>query len=73
MLSGCFVNRFLWFACVAAACVWFPVCNVWADTFRPQPGLWYNKAVPGHGYDLEMSGNNLAVVWYAYNQDGTPV
>ncbi len=41
--------------------------------FRPQSGLWYNKAKPGHGVDIEVSGNNLAAVWYTYNQDQTPV
>ncbi len=40
--------------------------------FRPQSGLWYNKAKPGHGVDIEVSGNNLAAVWYTYNQDQTP-
>ncbi len=41
-------------------------------SFTPQSGLWYNKAEPGHGIDLEVSGNNLAAVWYTYNPDQTP-
>ncbi len=40
--------------------------------FRPQVGLWYNKAKPGHGVDIEQSGTNLAAVWYTYNPDRTP-
>ena len=40
--------------------------------FRPQVGLWYNKAKPGHGVDIEQSGSNLAAVWYTYNPDSTP-
>ncbi len=44
-----------------------------AVNFVPETGLWYNSSKPGHGVDLELSGHDLAAVWYTYNPDGTPV
>jgi len=36
-------------------------------------GMWFNPARPGHGIDLNRSGDNLFVVWFTYLEDGTPV
>lgn len=39
---------------------------------RPKSGLWFNPSRSGHGLDVEMAGENLLVIWYTYNDDGTP-
>lgn len=41
--------------------------------FSPVAGLWYNPQQPGSGFDFEVSGTNLAVIWYTFNEDKTPV
>ncbi len=38
----------------------------------PRSGIWYNPARNGHGADIQMAGDNLLVVWYTYNTDGSP-
>ncbi|MEZ5440980.1 MAG: hypothetical protein R3F15_05785 [Lysobacterales bacterium] len=40
---------------------------------RPRAGLWFNPARSGHGFDLQYSGPNLFVLWYTYEDDGSPV
>lgn len=37
-----------------------------------QRGMWFNPARPGHGIDLNRSGDNLFVVWFTYLEDGSP-
>lgn len=43
-----------------------------STTFSPWTGLWYNEARPGHGVDVQVSGNSLVAIWYTYNDDQTP-
>ncbi len=38
----------------------------------PRAGIWYNPARDGHGADIQMAGENLLVVWYTYEDNGTP-
>ena len=38
----------------------------------PKDGLWWNPARSGHGVDVQYDGVNLIMVWYTYNNDGTP-
>lgn len=38
----------------------------------PKDGLWWNPARSGHGVDVQYDGSNLIMVWYTYNDDGTP-
>jgi hypothetical protein len=47
--------------------------NISSTTFKPHSGLWYNPATSGRGLDIEISGNNLAVIWYTHREDGTPI
>ncbi len=39
---------------------------------KPLAGLWYNPSRSGHGLDLQHAGENMFVIWYTYNDDGTP-
>ncbi len=39
---------------------------------KPLAGLWYNPERSGHGVDLQHAGDNLFIIWYTYNDDGTP-
>ena len=39
---------------------------------RPKTGLWYNPQRNGHGIDVHLAGENLFMIWYTYNDDGTP-
>jgi len=43
-----------------------------SSALRPAAGLWYNAQRSGHGFDLQLSGPALSVVWYTYESDGTP-
>lgn len=43
-----------------------------SNTFSPWTGLWYNEARPGHGVDVQVSGDSLVAIWYTYNDDQTP-
>ncbi len=36
------------------------------------PGLWWDPTQPGQGFDLHLSGRNLGVVWYSYQQNSQP-
>ncbi len=44
-----------------------------SKTLRPAAGLWFNPTRDGHGFDLEHVGSLIAVTWYTYEADGTPV
>lgn len=39
---------------------------------RPITGLWFNPQRSGHGLDIQISGDNLFIIWYTYNDDGSP-
>jgi DNA-binding beta-propeller fold protein YncE len=39
---------------------------------RPRIGLWYNSTRSGHGVDVQISHENMFIIWYTYNDDGTP-
>ncbi|MEE9425371.1 MAG: hypothetical protein V3V18_10410 [Methylococcales bacterium] len=45
---------------------------VTTDNIIPKDGLWWNPARSGHGIDVQYDGANLIMVWYTYNDDGTP-
>lgn len=40
---------------------------------RLAAGLWYNPRRSGHGFDLQYAAGAMAVTWYTYEDDGTPV
>ena len=40
---------------------------------RPNPGLWFNTATVGRGFDIEVFGRLLSVIWYTYDEAGLPV
>lgn len=40
---------------------------------HPKRGLWYNPDRSGHGADIQLSGNNLYILWYTYKDDSTPI
>ncbi len=42
------------------------------NTIVPKDGLWWDPARSGHGVDVQYDGVNLIMVWYTYNDDGTP-
>jgi len=42
------------------------------DVERPHSGWWWNPAEDGSGYSIEMQGDTLVFVGYAYADDGTP-
>jgi hypothetical protein len=39
----------------------------------PTRGLWWDRARPGHGFDLQRAGDQYALVFYTYASDSTPV
>ncbi len=44
-----------------------------SSTARMASGLWYNPQRSGHGFDLQYAAGAMAVTWYTYEDDGTPV
>jgi len=40
--------------------------------FRPNPGLWYDPASDGRGFDIQYFGTRLSVTWYTYDDAGLP-
>ena len=36
-------------------------------------GLWWNSSRAGHGLDIQFSGETLFVIWYTYDESGTPI
>ncbi len=43
-----------------------------ARQFRPNPGLWYDPASDGRGFDIQYYGTRLSVIWYSYDEAGLP-
>ncbi|RMD67896.1 MAG: hypothetical protein D6819_10640, partial [Gammaproteobacteria bacterium] len=41
-------------------------------TAFPRRGMWWNHNRPGHGIDLQRSGDILFVTWYTYEDNGQP-
>lgn len=39
---------------------------------KPRAGQWFNPARSGHGFDLQFSGPNMFILWYTYEDDGSP-
>ncbi len=39
----------------------------------PTPGLWFNPARNGAGFNLNQVDGQLIVEWYTYLEDGTPI
>lgn len=39
---------------------------------RPNAGLWLDTASEGRGFDIQVFGNRLSVIWYTYDADGLP-
>ena len=44
-----------------------------SSTFTAQPGLWFDPERSGSGMDIETSGGQLSMLWYAYADDGAPI
>lgn len=42
------------------------------EPFAPKHGMWFNPDRPGHGLDINRSGERLFIVWFTYLEDGTP-
>jgi YVTN family beta-propeller protein len=47
--------------------------NAASNTLHPAAGLWYNPQRSGHGFDLQFFGSAMAITWYTYLEDGSPV
>lgn len=43
----------------------------WAN--QAVSGLWWNPKKAGQGYSVHQIGNQMAVVWYTYKEDNTPI
>jgi hypothetical protein len=43
-----------------------------STALRARAGLWYNPQRSGAGFDLQHAGANVILVWYTYEQDGSP-
>jgi len=39
----------------------------------PSRGLYWNRALNGHGFDLQRSGSNWFLLMYSYRDDNTPL
>lgn len=39
---------------------------------RPNAGQWFAQSSAGRGFDIQVSGNRLNVIWYTYDDDGLP-
>ncbi len=44
-----------------------------ARALKPATGHYFNPARPGHGFHLSEAGNDWVLIWYTYENDGTPV
>ena len=40
---------------------------------RPNAGLWYNPLTSGRGFDIQVFGNRLSVIWYTFDENGLPI
>jgi len=43
-----------------------------ARSLRPNPGLWFDPASDGRGFDIQYFGTRLSVLWYSYDASGEP-
>lgn len=39
---------------------------------RPNPGLWFDRRTDGRGFDIQVFRDRLSVIWYTYDDDGSP-
>ncbi len=39
---------------------------------KPLAGMWFNPKRDGHGMELQFSGENMFIIWFTYNDDGSP-
>jgi hypothetical protein len=39
---------------------------------RPMAGAWFDPQRAGQGFDLELTGETLSLIWYTYSADGEP-
>lgn len=39
---------------------------------HPRRGLWWNPQRTGSGINIELAGNQLSLIWYTFNPDGSP-
>ncbi len=39
---------------------------------RPMAGAWFDPQRSGHGFDVQMSGETLSLIWYTYTAEGEP-
>ncbi|MEM1411910.1 MAG: reprolysin-like metallopeptidase [Pseudomonadota bacterium] len=39
---------------------------------KPNPGLWSDPASDGRGFDIQVFGSRLSVIWYTYDDAGEP-
>jgi hypothetical protein len=40
---------------------------------RPNPGVWFNPASNGRGFDIEVFNNRLSAIWFTYDDQGQPL
>ncbi len=40
---------------------------------RPNAGFWYNPDTNGRGFDIHIFENFLSVIWYTYDNQGSPI
>jgi hypothetical protein len=38
-----------------------------------RPGLWWDAERAGSGFDVQVAGRHLLIIWYTYRADGAPV
>jgi mono/diheme cytochrome c family protein len=43
-----------------------------STTVKPKAGMWFNPDRSGHGMDLQHAGDRMFIIWYTYNDDGSP-
>jgi mono/diheme cytochrome c family protein len=43
-----------------------------STTIKPKAGLWFNPNRSGHGMELQHAGDRMFIIWYTYNDDGSP-
>lgn len=44
-----------------------------ADRSPLRPGLWWDPQHSGQGFDIHVAGKVVAVLWYTYRADGSPI
>jgi len=40
---------------------------------RPNPGVWFNPASNGRGFDIEVFNTRLSAIWFTYDEQGQPL